>query len=63
MPATATIVVLGKTQEETTKKQESLNYLAQNATVLELERLAELAKSPKARKMLNQNWFMLKAYV
>ena len=50
MPATATIVVLGKTQEETTKKQESLNYLAQNATVLELERLAELAKSPKPGK-------------
>lgn len=61
--AAATIVVMGDTPEETAQKQQSLNYLAQNATAQELERLTTLAKSPKARKMLNENWWMLKAYV
>lgn len=57
----ATVIVIAANTAEENKKAKSLQYLADNTTPLELERLEQMAKSENARGMLNDNWPMLKS--
>lgn len=61
MPAT-TVLITGTTNEEVQKKSKSLQAIA-NLSLLEIQRLEEMAKSKKARVMLNENWTMLKSFI
>jgi hypothetical protein len=59
----ATILITGKTPNEEAKKTKALQYMADNLTLQEIERLEVMARSPKARNMLNNKWAFLKMYV
>ncbi len=61
--AATTIIITGTSKEEVSKKTKALQYQANNLNLLEIERLEEMARSPKARAMLNTNWGMLKSFI
>jgi hypothetical protein len=63
MAASATILITGISKEEVQKKEKALQYQANNLTLLEIQRLEEMARSTKARAMLNENWSMLKSFI
>ncbi len=47
------INISGKNPMDTARKKEALEYLANNATTEELQKLMNLSKNPMYRKMLN----------
>lgn len=59
----ATIVITANSKEEEIKKQKALQFMANNLTMQELERLEKMARSAKARDMLNNKWGFLKMYI
>jgi hypothetical protein len=61
--AATTIIITGTSKEEVQKKEKALQYQANNLSLLEIQRLEEMARSPKARQMLNENWPMLKSFI
>jgi len=61
--AATTIIITGTTNEEVSKKTKALQYMSNNLSLLEIQRLEEMARSPKARQMLNENWPMLKSFI
>ncbi|MFV8280558.1 hypothetical protein ACNKXS_03385 [Christiangramia marina] len=58
----ATILITGNNPEEETKKTKALQYMANNLSMDQIEKLEKMARSPKARKMLDTNWTFLKMY-
>lgn len=58
-----TLVVTASTPEEETKKVKAFQYMNNNLSLQQIERLEQMAKSPKARKMLDTNWGFLKMYI
>ncbi len=59
----ATILITGNSPEEETKKTKALQYMANNLSMDQIEKLEKMARSPKARKMLDTNWTFLKMYI
>lgn len=59
----ATILATGNNPEEINKKVKALQYMANNLSIQEIQRLEEMARSAKARAMLNENWGMLKTMI
>jgi len=59
----ATIIITGNSKEEISKKRKALQYMANNLSLQEIQRLEEMARSAKARAMLNENWSMLKSFI
>jgi len=59
----ANVIVTGNTPEEEMKKTKALNFIANNCSTLEIERLEKMARSSKAREMLNKKWAFLKMYI
>ena len=59
----ATVIVTGNTPEEEIKKTKALSFMANNLTEKEILRLEEMARSAKAREMLNKKWAFLKMYI
>lgn len=59
----ATIVVSANTKEEEVKKTKALQFMANNLSIDQIEKLEKMARSPKARKMLDTNWAFLKMYI
>lgn len=59
----ATIIVTASNKTEETKKAKALQYMANNLSIQEIERLEEMARSSKAREMLNSNWAFLKSFI
>ena len=58
----ATILVTASNKAEEQKKAKSLQFLA-TLSVQELDRLEQMAKSTKARGMLNENWSLLQTMI
>lgn len=61
--AAATVVITGTSNEEVTKKTKALQFMANNLSTLEIERLEQMARSEKAREMLTNNWPMLQSFI
>jgi hypothetical protein len=59
----ATVLVTGSTPEEEMKKTKALSFMANNLSLQEITRLEEMARSAKARAMLNENWAMLQTFI
>lgn len=59
----ATVIITAKSKAEEQKKSKALQFMANNLTVQEIERLEEMARSNKAREMLNSNWAFLKSFI
>lgn len=59
----ATILITATLKEDETKKVKAFQYMNNNLSVLEILRLEEMARSKKARLMLNENWAMLKSFI
>jgi len=59
----ATIIITGKTPEEENKKTKALQFMANNLSEKEICRLEQMARSAKARDMLNNKWAFLKMYI
>ena len=59
----ATAIVTASNSGEVIKKQKALQFIANNSSLQEIQRLEELARSPKARAMLNENWAMLHSMI
>lgn len=59
----ANVTVTGNTPDEELKKKKALSYIANNCSMLEIERLEKMARSSKAREMLNKKWAFLKMYI
>ncbi|MGB7841152.1 MAG: hypothetical protein WBL21_00065 [Salinimicrobium sp.] len=59
----ANVTVTGDSPEEELKKKKALSYIGNNCSMLEIERLEKMARSSKAREMLNKNWAFLKMYI
>lgn len=59
----ATIIVTASNKTEETKKAKALQYMANNLSIQEIEKLEEMARSAKAREMLNSNWAFLKSFI
>ena len=58
-----TVIIIAKSKPDEQKKSKALQYMANNLTVQEIERLEEMARSSKAREMLNSNWAFLKSFI
>lgn len=59
----ATVIVTADNKTEEIKKIKALQFMANNLTLQEIERLEEMARSGKAREMLNNNWALLKSFI
>jgi len=59
----ATLIVTANTPEEEAKKVKAFQFMNNNLSLQQIERLEQMAKSPKARKMLDTNWGFLKMYI
>ena len=59
----ATVIITAKSRTEEQKISKALQFMANNLTPLEIERLEEMARSAKAREMLNNNWGLLKSFI
>lgn len=59
----ATIVIMGKNPEEEKKKTKALQYIGNNLTLDQIEKLEKMARSSKARDMLTNKWAFLKMYI
>lgn len=59
----ATVLVTANNTADEKKKQRALQYLANNLSTLEIERLEQMAKSQQARAMLNENWGLLQTMI
>lgn len=59
----ATILITAPNKQEENKKTKALQFMANNLSMQELERLEEMARSAKARDMLNNNWSLLKSFI
>lgn len=59
----ATILITATHKEEEAKVSKALQFMANNLTVQEILRLEEMARSPKARDLLNNNWGMLQSFI
>lgn len=59
----ATVLVTADNTADEKKKQRALQYMANNLTTLEIERLEMMAKSQQARAMLNENWGLLQTMI
>lgn len=59
----ATVIITAKSKTEEQKKSKALQYMANNLTIQEIERLEEMARSSKAREMLNTNWAFLQSFI
>ncbi len=59
----ATILITAKSKVEQEKFSKALQFMANNLSVQQIERLEEMARSSKARKMLDHNWPMLKSFI
>lgn len=59
----ATVKVTGSNPVELSKKQKALQFMNDQLSVQEISRLEEMARSEKARAMLNDNWGMLKTMI
>ena len=59
----ATVKVTGSNPVELSEKQKALQFMNDQLTVQEISRLEEMARSAKARAMLNENWSMLKTMI
>ncbi|MDT0643692.1 hypothetical protein RM553_12690 [Zunongwangia sp. F363] len=59
----ATLIVTGNSPEEEIKKTKELSFIANNCSALEIERLGKMARSQKAREMLNKKWAFLKTFI
>lgn len=59
----ATIIVTAKNAVEENKKAKALQYMNNNLSVQQIERLEEMARSEKARDLLDNNWALLKSFI
>lgn len=59
----ATLIITAATKTEEAKKTKALQYMANNLSLLEIERLEEMARSKNAREMLTGNWELLKSFI
>ena len=59
----ATILVTASNKAEEQKKAKAFQYMDNNLTVQEIERLEQMARSAKARAMLNENWSLLQSMI
>ena len=59
----ATVIVTKSNKAEEAKISKALQFMANNLTVQEISRLEEMARSEKARAMLNENWSLLKTMI
>ncbi len=59
----ATILITANSKEEETKKTKALQFMANNLSLKEIERLEQMARSAKALDMLNNKWAFLKMYI
>lgn len=58
-----TVIVTANTPADEKKKTKALQFMANNLTALEIERLETMARSSKARAMLNENWGLLQTMI
>lgn len=61
--AATTILITGSDEAEVKAKQKALQYMNNNLTQLEVQRLEVMARSEKARALLNDNWPMLQSFI
>ncbi len=59
----ATVIVTGSNKTEENKKSKALQFMANNLSLQEIERLEKMARSAKARDMLNNNWALLQSFI
>ncbi len=59
----ANVLVSAINKNEEIKKVKALQFMANNLSVQEIERLEEMARSSKARDLLNNNWAMLQSFI
>ena len=59
----ATVIVTGSNKTEENKKSKALQFMANNLSLQEIERLEKMARSAKARDMLNNNWVLLQSFI
>lgn len=59
----ATIIVTKSNKAEEAKMSKALQFMANNLSLQEIGRLEEMARSKKARAMLNENWDLLKTMI
>lgn len=59
----ATVLVTATNKQEELKKTKALQFMANNLSLVEIQRLEEMARSKKAREMLSSNWAMLKSFI
>lgn len=57
------ILITGKDQAEKSAKQKALQFMASSLSLQELQRLEIMARSKKARELLNENWPMLQSFI
>jgi len=61
MARTLLITATHKADEE--KKEKAFQFMNNNLSIQEILRLEEMARSKKARVMLNENWAMLQSFI
>ena len=59
----ATVIITATSKEDEAKKQKALQFMANNLSLQQVSRLEEMARSSKAREMLDQNWEFLKSFI
>ncbi len=59
----AIVKVTGSNSVITEKKQKALQFMNDHLDVQEIARLEEMARSKKARAMLNENWGLLQSMI
>lgn len=59
----ANVLVTASNKTEEIKKVKALQFMASNLSIQEIERLEFMARSAKARDMLNNNWAMLQSFI
>ena len=58
-----TLIITADTKDEEIKKVKAFQYMNNHLSLKQIERLEQMAESPKARKMLDTNWAFLKMYI
>lgn len=58
-----TLLITATHKEDEDKKVKAFQYMNNNLSVQEISRLEEMARSKKARVMLNENWAMLQSFI
>ncbi len=59
----STVIVTGSNKIEENKKSKALQFMANNLSLQEIERLEKMARSAKARDLLNNNWALLQSFI